>query len=344
MSFSLASSSHAGPHSREVQPRLSALSNLVRRLRRYVKPPNHADFQQKSKQTAEDIIRSFVHRFDTSNKLPSVSDPTLEDLCFKEAERRGYALDMFRPQLTLGINIAASAYHHLLNVDVKVYIVFFTAFVTYLDDAYPDDPDIRVGVPNFTKNFLSLENQPSKMLSDLANLLTETYQLFGEVTSDFIVHSVLKFMTALILEARITHQRRQTHKIEKYAIFLRELSGIADAYIEFIFPTELPYSVYIEAFPCLREVVCFMNDITSFYKEECAGENHNLVTLLAEARGVSKVKILSHLVEKCMEAHHGTLLILLPHKEARRLYEQFVLGYLTFYLGAKRYRLSELNL
>ncbi len=127
-------------------------------------------------------------------------------------------------------------------------------------------------------------------------------------------------------------------------MFLRELSGIADAYIMFIFPTEMPYSVYIEAFPCLREVVCFMNDITSFYKEECAGENHNLVSLLAEARGEPKVKTLLHLVEKCMEAHDETLLILLPHKEAHRLYEEFVLGYLAFYLGAKRYRLSELNL
>ncbi|KAK0197859.1 isoprenoid synthase domain-containing protein, partial [Armillaria mellea] len=265
--------------------------------------------------------------------------------CIKEAERRGYALDMFRPQLTLGINIVASAYHHLLDVDVKVYIVFFTAFVTYLDDTYPDDPDTRVGVPNFTKNFISLENQPSKMLSDLANLLAETYQLFGEVTSDFIVHSVFKFMTALILEARSKSEPASKFlSVDKYAIFLRELSGIADAYIMFIFPAELPYSVYIEAFPCLREVMCFMNDITSFYKEECAGENHNLVSLLAEARGEPKVKILLHLVEKCMEAHDGTLLILLPHKEAHRFYEEFVLGYLAFYMSAKRYRLSELAL
>ncbi|PBK89328.1 terpenoid synthase [Armillaria gallica] len=341
MSLPLASSSHAGPQSRGVQPRLSALSNLAGRLLRHVKLPKRTYFQQESKQTAEDIIRTFVHHFDTSN-LPSVSDPALEDLCIKEAKRRGYALDTFMPQLILGINITASAYHHLLNVNVKVYIVFFTAFVTYLDDAYPDDPDTRIGVPNFTKNFISSENQPSKMLSDLANLLAETYQLFGEVTSDFIVHSVFKFMTALVLEVR--SKSEPTHKVDKYAVFLRELSGIADAYIMFIFPTELPYTVYIEAFPCLREVVCFMNDITSFYKEECAGENHNLVSLLAEARGEPKVKTLLHLVEKCMEAHDGTLLILLPHEEAHRLYEEFVSGYLAFYLGAKRYRLSELNL
>ncbi len=53
--------------------------------------------------------------------------------------------------MTVGLNIAAAAYHHLANVKVEVYIIFFTAFVTYLDDAYPDDPDTLVGVPNFTK-------------------------------------------------------------------------------------------------------------------------------------------------------------------------------------------------
>ncbi len=98
------------------------------------------------------IIRSFLRRFDTTD-FPSVEDAALEDLCIKEAQRRGYALDVLKPSLTVtvGLNIAATAYHHLANVKVKVYIVFFTAFATYFDDAYPDDPDALVGVPNFTK-------------------------------------------------------------------------------------------------------------------------------------------------------------------------------------------------
>ncbi len=83
--------------------------------------------------------------------LPSVEDAALEDLCIKEGEHRGYALDVLGPSLTVGLNIAAAAYHHLTNVKVKVYIVFFTAFVAYFDDVYPDDPDALVGVPNFTK-------------------------------------------------------------------------------------------------------------------------------------------------------------------------------------------------
>ncbi len=102
------------------------------------------------RRTTEDTLRSFVNYFDTAD-LPSVEDAALEDLCIKEGERRGYPLDLLKPYLTVGLNIAASAYHHLANDDVKVYIAFFTAFATYLDDTYPDDPDTLVGVADFTK-------------------------------------------------------------------------------------------------------------------------------------------------------------------------------------------------
>ncbi|KAK0245079.1 isoprenoid synthase domain-containing protein [Armillaria nabsnona] len=293
------------------------------------------------KQTTEDTIRSFLHRFDTTD-LPSVDDAALEDLCIKEAERRGYAVDLLMPYLTVGLNITASAYHHLSNVNVKVYIVFFTAFATYFDDVYPDDPDALVGVPNFTKHFASSEKQPTKMLDDFANVLAETSELFGEVAADFIVHAGLRYITGLILEIR--SKSEPTHKVDRYAVFLRELSGIAEAYAMFIFPEELPYNLYVQALPLLREVINFTNDITSFYKEECDNETHNLISLLAESRGEPKSEALYDVVEKCMEAHEKTLLILSPHQGVRSSYEIFLKGYLAFYLGAKRYRLNELNL
>ncbi|SJL14582.1 uncharacterized protein ARMOST_18045 [Armillaria ostoyae] len=287
-----------------------------------------------------DIIRSFRRQFDPD--LPSLEDATLEDLCIKEGERRGYVLDgTLQPYLTLGLNIAASAYRHLVDVNVRVYVVFYTMFLTYFDDAYPDEPDALIGIPNFTKYFMSGEKQPSKTMNDLAVLLTETPQLFGEVTADMIVHSALRFITGLILETR--NKQEPIHKVEKYAMFLRELSGVSEAYAMFIFPADLPYDVYIQSLPFLRDVINFMNDVTSFYKEECDGDMHNLVSLLAEARGEPKSKTLRYVAERCMEAHERTLLILSPHKEAHEMYKEFVKGYLALHMGAKRYRLEELD-
>ncbi|KAK0197821.1 isoprenoid synthase domain-containing protein, partial [Armillaria mellea] len=286
-----------------------------------------------------DTVRSFLRRFDTTD-LPSVDDAALEDLCIKEGERRGYALDLLKPAFIVGLNITAAAYRHLANNDVKVYIVYFTAFATYFDDVYPDDPDALVGVPNFTKHFAASEKQPTKMLDDFANLLAGTSRLFGEVAADFIVQAGLRYITGLILEIR----SKSEPVIDRYALFLRDLSGIAEAYAMFIFPEELPYNLYVQALPFMREVINFTNDITSFYKEECENETHNLISILAESRGEPKSETLYYVVEKCMEAHERTMLILSPHQGVRRNYEDFLKGYLAFYLGAKRYRLSELNL
>ncbi|KAK0440732.1 isoprenoid synthase domain-containing protein [Armillaria borealis] len=309
---------------------------------------------------AEDIIRSFVHQFDTTD-LPSIWDPELESLCMKEVEHRGYALEALQPYLVTGLNIAASAYHHIDDVNIKVYIAIYTAFAIYFDDAYPDDPDALVGVPKFTKvnvdvyifvseipltssmkHFASSEKQPTKMLDDFAGVLAEASQLFGEVTADFIVQAVLRFMTALILEIRSKSEPR--HKVDKYTMFLRELSGIAEAYAVFIFPAELPYSVYIQTLPLLRDVICFINDIVSFYKEEADGENYNLISMLAEANDEPKTKTLRNMVGRCMETHERALLLLSPHKDAHGMYKEFVKGYLAYHLGAKRYRLNELNM
>ncbi len=92
------------------------------------------------------------------------------------------------------------------------------------------------------------------------------------------------------------------------------------------------------------QFINFTNDVLSFYKEECAGETNNLISLLADTRGEPKRKVLRSVVEQCIQAHKNTLCILSRHEGVRRAYEEFVKGYLAFHLGAERYRLSELNL
>ncbi|KAK0187417.1 hypothetical protein F5146DRAFT_1210165 [Armillaria mellea] len=253
-------------------------------------------------------------RFDTTN-LPSVEDAALEDLCLKEGERRGYDLDVLKTALTVGLtDIAASAYHHISNVNVKVFTAFYTAFVTYFDDAYPDDPDALVGVPNFTKHFAASEKQSTKMQDDLANLLAQASQLFGQVAASFIVHAGLKFIAVLLSETQ--NKNESMDKVDTYALYLREMSGLGEAYAMFIFPTELPYNTYVQALPLLRDFIDFTNDITSFYKEECEGETDNLISFLAEARGGPKSKALYYLAGKTMEAHERILLILSPHTDS----------------------------
>lgn len=205
---------------------------------------------------------------------------------------------------------------------------------------------------------MSSEKQPSKILNDVADLLNETSRYFGNVVAYFIVQSALKFITALILEGQDAHelvsgyvhsvcsvdQRTQPHRIEAYAMFLRDLTGVADACAMFIFPNGIPWGVYIKALPCLRNFINFLNDVLSFYKEECAGETNNLVSVLADARRESKRKALRYMAEECIKAYEGALGILLPHEEAHGAFKAFAKGLLAFHLGSRRYILSEVSL
>ncbi|KAK0199562.1 isoprenoid synthase domain-containing protein, partial [Desarmillaria ectypa] len=282
-------------------------------------------------------IRAFLQHFDTTD-LPSIWDPTLEALCLVEAERRGYSIDVLRPYLTLGLNITVSAYHHIDDANVKVFIAFFCMFLIYLDDVYPGDSDVLGGVPDFTKRFTSSEKQSSKILNDLADLLTESSQHFGRVTADFIVHSALKFITGLILEVQSKQES------VKYAIFLREQCGLAEAFAMFIFPRDLPFHLYIQALPSMRDFIDFANDILSFYKEERSGDINNFISLLAQARSAPKNQVLRYVVMQCLESYERVLRILSPHQEAYVAFREFTDGYLALHLGMKRYRLSELGL
>ncbi len=209
------------------------------------------------------------------------------------------------------------------------------------------------------QRFTSSERQPTKILNYFADLLTETYQIFGKVTADLVVNTALKFLNGLILEVesknepvsliftntiQSTHPVTQTHQVEEYALYLRQLSGFGEDAAIFVFPRELPYNSYIQALPCIRDFINFGNDVLSFYKEECAGETHNLISLLAKAREEPKTGTLRYLAEQCIQAYDRGLYMLAHHEEARKAFEDFGRGYLAYHVGTERYLLSELNL
>ncbi len=56
----------------------------------------------------------------------------------------------------------------------------------------------------------------------------------------------------------------------------------------FIFPRDIPYHLYIQALPSMRDFIDFANDILSFYKEECSGDTNNFISLLAQGPWFAK--------------------------------------------------------
>jgi len=91
-------------------------------------------------------------------------------------------------------------------------------------------------------------------------------------------------------------------------------------------------------------ITYFNSDITSFYKEELAGENENTVSLPAKVNNRTKMDQLRILSDQVVKCHHNTCAILKDWKEAYGDYLLFWSGYVSFSAASKRYRLSELGI
>jgi hypothetical protein len=85
------------------------------------------------------------------------------------------------------------------------------------------------------------------------------------------------------------------------------------------------------------------NDILSFYKEELAHETSNYVHLLAQmGGGQDPMRVLQDLVNDTVDLSceiDGML-----EGPAKRRWEQWKTGYITWHLELGRYRLSDLHL
>ena len=86
------------------------------------------------------------------------------------------------------------------------------------------------------------------------------------------------------------------------------------------------------------------SDITSFYKEELAGQQENTVSLLARLNNRSKLQQLRIFADDVVEAHRRTSAILADREAAYGDYMLFWSGYVPFHAASKRYRLSELGI
>ncbi|KIY68774.1 terpenoid synthase [Cylindrobasidium torrendii FP15055 ss-10] len=158
----------------------------------------------------------------------------------------------------------------------------------------------------------------------------------------FLTFSTIQFVTACAIE--VTPSLQETFSPEA-ACHTRSMSGDSLVYIIFIFPRSIPYKDYKDALPSICDFVDLANDLLSFYKEEVAGEECNLVSYLHKgcSNGATKVDVLEWVMQRATHCYYRSL-ELLKTKETREALRLFAQGMLEFHLQSKRYRLSEMGL
>jgi hypothetical protein len=267
-------------------------------------------------------------------------DREFHNACCDVARSKGYAIDApsLQPFIPGGVVIATTTYAHLENKSTQIIIALYTAFLIYIDDVHQNDVG---GIYGFNERFVLCQPQDDPVLESLASLLRELPKHFGRVSSNMMISSTLNFVTSLILDYE-TKDMPASPDAGNYAAFSRVMCGASETYAMFVFPTQIPLPVYIQAFPEVMNFLNKTNDVLSFYKEELAGETINHISNMARCRGVSKIEVLRLLCDEVVTCHLQSLNILSPHHEAHAVYSKFSQGYIDFHTSLTRYRLDEL--
>ncbi|KAF9449371.1 terpenoid synthase [Macrolepiota fuliginosa MF-IS2] len=241
--------------------------------------------------------------------------------------------------LHVGVLVSNAAYFYQSH-ELKLYIAYYTGLMLCVDDNFDYQAD---GIIHFMERYQRGERHPSDVLNNIADLLAETSTFFDPIATNLIMCASFSFMNAMVIE-HLTAGMKLPSEAKRYPDFLRLFSGLSKAYATFIFRPSVSPAQYIHAFPELEIIINYVNDITSFYKEELAGEQENTVSLLARLNCRSKLEQLRVFADDVVEAHLRTSTILKDRKDAYNDYMLFWSGYVPFHAASKRYRLSELGI
>ncbi|TFY58010.1 hypothetical protein EVG20_g8319 [Dentipellis fragilis] len=286
-------------------------------------------------------INNFLHRcgFVYAGK----SDFTeMESACLATSIARGYVTpedNSFRRVIPPGIAIAWNSYHHLPDKQTQEYVALITSLFIYAEDMFKDNNDAILA---FNSLFIRRQPQKHRMLDHLADILLDLPSYFPTPAVNIMISSALNFMTAIGLE-NSSIAFNPPASAPRYPAYTRMMSGVSEVYAFFIFTPDVPLEVYLPALPDMMTYICYANDILSFYKEELAGEEENLIYTLARCRRMHASVALQEVIDDAVAAHHRVLETLMPHKAAFDCYVQFAQGYVDFHFASKRYRLDELQ-
>lgn len=244
-------------------------------------------------------------------------DEAYHSECCQEAINRGFPMDgkfSIRAYMDIGVAMTAYGYAHLPDPAARMWMCLFTVVSARIDDMMVRGEDM-VHVYRFNERFVNCQPQGDPILNAFDVLLREITCLHSPLVSNLITTSTLNFVSSNCLDNE-TEDMQILPQTPLYPEYSRVLSGVADAYALFIFPSMLPIRQYIQCMPDLRIVINHANDILSYYKEEIEGDTANYLSLIAVSRSINKQDALGELIEKTVQAHHNILECLRPHIKA----------------------------
>ncbi|KAK2773008.1 hypothetical protein CKAH01_13672 [Colletotrichum kahawae] len=208
-------------------------------------------------------------------------------------------------QCLLGITsliTCVQAYYPTHPFEVKLHIAIYSWLAIYIDDDDAGNDDLA----GFQERFHKGETQPSALLTRFAEVLYDMSKYYEPLVANFIVCSTLQFVNATLLERRGEfHGLKHCKEASGWPDYVRDRSGVPEAYAYFIFPKEQCPNIgqYMQGIPDMMTYINYANDILSFHKKTLAGETDNYINTRAVCEQREPLAMLETVVAEAIEAN-----------------------------------------
>lgn len=123
--------------------------------------------------------------------------------------------------------------------------------------------------------------------------------------------------------------------------------GAAFGYFIFperIFPEKSCLGKYVQTIPILRDIICYTNDIISFYKERILAKVNSFISNISREKAESDLDYLKWLCEHTLSMDNLVQGTLEQEPDIQKAYKAYVLGYIEWHFRVGRYSLDLVGL
>ncbi|RDB25838.1 Trichodiene synthase [Hypsizygus marmoreus] len=296
----------------------------------------------------QNVVSKILREFLTGTSLRETSMPVdgvneeLEMAMRAEMNARNLSAQLERT-LHLAASLIELAYKGC-TFSEKRNIALYNWYLIYVDDTASRDMAPFVV---FEQRFLRGLRQLDPVLDALASVLLAMYDKYDTRSANSIISATFNFMSATCMESTIEALPLIEGAL-RFPWFLRDWTGVAVAFALMIFPKSqgLDVAACFQVTADMNFWISATNDILSFHKENLAGERANYIFNRAYIEGTDVSEAMTDIKNELFQTEKNitAALTCAGVADAIKAWKCFKVGYITWHLQQKRYKLHEFDL
>ncbi|CAI7600592.1 unnamed protein product [Penicillium glandicola] len=243
------------------------------------------------------------------------------------------------------VNFAYMAYTSLPS-QVRVVCAIQFVYMFLVDDVAEE---FMEDLQTFGQKFALNQNHKHPLLAGLDSHLRNLSRYYGPYCHSVIIKAMFDYINGRIIEHKAKESKfKFSSESRLMPMFLRTKVGGAEIMVHCLYPNSVfPEEEYVmQYFPITLELVLFIdftNDILSYYKEFCLGdEEGNFVANFADTHHVQHLDVLQYLANYTPGVTNSAYKQVRNSPSLLALLKNFTQGMIMLFTAHRRYHLVEL--